>query len=296
MRCSWLKKWRIRSIWPCSYDYRKRGSTYIHTYKWTAVVQFIFWKLHEIEFCRCHPRVSGLFSAVLVLPAAAGWHRSGDWAERTRWMWFFFWLLRALWCNICSAALSRISYRCRMFVRTVLPSRSGALTPNLQKHRAPSAPWASKSEEEHVANLFHTTVDLVRRGTVVFSFWSAFCWSRGLSGSSGKVFSLVAFPGRRFRSVVNYVNLLASGGPWITLSEGMMIPGKRRGFFVKVFHWRLDKQNLVPCRRRIRCLILFWFSMHAICIRFSQINYWAFTICFFGLLDLFFLDFLHDKV
>lgn len=165
-----------------------------------------------------HPRVSGLFSAVLVLPAAAGWHHSGDWAERTRWMWFFFWLLRGLWCNICSAALSRISYRCRMFVRTVLPSRSGALTPNLQKHRAPSAPWANKSEEEHVANLFHTTVDPVRRGTVVFSFWSAFCWSRGLSGSSGKVFSLVAFPGRRFRSVVNYANLLASGArglPWV---------------------------------------------------------------------------------
>lgn len=55
----------------------------------------------KIEFSKSHLRVSVFFKALSMLPMAAGWYRSGDWAERTPWVWLLlrdFWGLRLCIC------------------------------------------------------------------------------------------------------------------------------------------------------------------------------------------------------
>lgn len=111
-------------------------------------------------------------------------------------------------------------------------------------------------------------------------FWAfnlLFVHPQASSGSSGTVFSLAPFPALHIRSVVNHVNLLATEG-----AVRVMISGKRHWVFLKAVYWCSDKKNLVPCYRRVKCLIPFRFFIRAICTRFLRINCKALQSAFFN--------------
>lgn len=157
----------------------------------------------KIKFSKSHLRVS-VFWAVFMLPMAAGWHRSGDATEMTPRVWDF-WSTDAAFAEWNSISV-------QMFVRAVLPSRSGALTPNLQKHRTPSASWVNKPTNKRYTWIIcfpHKPF----QWDIILLFWAfnlLFVHPQASSGSSGTVFSLAPFPALHIRSVVNHGNLLAS--------------------------------------------------------------------------------------